>query len=340
MYVVTSLVLMPALASGSYVVSTPPPSVNLQAVCDFHNTEIEKLKLSIDKLAKDVDVESDLYRRLYASIGEDYFNTACGVVGYRVLPYCATNEQGTHLFDKLEDKCAENRTSIFENTIQKMLNMYTTPSGKDIFRSCKDISMKGLLAQFKKMQALMSGLCDEYPSGNSRTRRSSYDGGYYPGGGYGDGYFPAKKGGFDPNTIWFQYLLCQEQKISCYFFTQGWNQKDYGQYYLYQNVLDTSSVKPPGTNDLLALALLSGTGKRQYYPHEGYPAPAYPPYKKRRSTGEKDSDETEPVTATKDGMWWSREGLWWRRGRKGANRKRRAPGAEGEVEEFDCEGDC
>merc|ERR1712013_735594 len=245
---------LPALVSGSYVVSTPPPSVNLQAVCDFHNNEIEKLELSIEKLANDVDVESDLYRRLYASIGEDYFNTACGVVGYGVLPYCATNEQGTHLFDKLEDKCAENRTSIFTITIQKMLNMYTTPSGKEIFRSCKDISMKGLLAQFKKMQALMSGLCDEYPSGSSRMRRSSYDGGYYPG---GAGCYP-KKGGFDPNSIWFQYLLCQEQKISYYLFTQGWNQKDYGQYYLYQNVLgdtttvvDTSTATPPANNDIL-----------------------------------------------------------------------------------------
>jgi len=309
MYVVTSLVLMPALASGSYVVSTPPPSVNLQAVCDFHNTEIEKLKLSIDKLAKDVDVESDLYRRLYASIGEDYFNTACGVVGYRVLPYCATNEQGTHLFDKLEDKCAENRTSIFKNTIQKMLNMYTTPSGKDIFRSCKDISMKGLLSQFENMQALMSGLCDEYPSGSSRGRRSIYDDGYYPGGYGGQGFYP-KKGGFDPNTIWFQYLLCQDQKIGCYLFTQGWNQKDYGQYYLYQNVLgtstaelDTSTATPPANNDLLTLALLAGAGKQQYYPHHGYPAggypaevypaghPAYPPYRKRRDIGDDDTEE-------------------------------------------------
>merc|ERR1712002_1150991 len=142
--------------------------------------------------------------------------------------------------------------------------------------SCKDISVKGLLAQFKKMQGLMSGLCYESSSVSSRSRRS-YDDVYYPGG-YGGG------GVFNPNTIWFQYLLCQEQKISCYFFTQGWNQKDYGQYYLYQNVLDTSSVKPPATNDLLTLALLSGTGKQQYYPHEGYPAPAYPSYKKRRNT--------------------------------------------------------
>merc|ERR1712243_306851 len=262
-------------------------------------------------MAKDVDVESDLYKRLYKeSIGEDYFKSPCGVVGYRVLPYCATNEQGSHLFDKLEDKCGEDRTSIFKNTIQKMLNMYTTPSGEDIFRSCKDISVKGLLAQFKKMQGLMSGLCYESSSVSSSRSRRSYDDAYYPGG-YGGG------GVFNPNTIWFQYLLCQEQKISCYFFTQGWNQKDYGQYYLYQNVLDTSSVKPPATNDLLALALLSGTGKQQYYPNEGYPAPAYPSYKKRRAT--EDSAETESETSTRAG----------KRGRKSATK---------EIEEMECEG--
>merc|ERR1711862_682624 len=99
---------------------------------------------------------------------------------------------------------------------------------------------------------------------------------------------------------------CQDQKIGCYLFTQGWNQKDYGQYYLYQNVLgdtstvvDTSTATPPATNDLLTLALLAGAGKQQYYPHHGYPAggypaegypaevyPAYPPYRKRRDTEE------------------------------------------------------
>jgi len=309
------------------VVPTPPPSLNLQAVCDFHKTEIEKLEQTVTKMAKDVDVESDLYKRLYKeSIGEDYFKSPCGVVGYRVLPYCATNEQGSHLFDKLEDKCAENRTSIFKNTIQKMLNMYTTPSGEDIFRSCKDISVKGLLAQFKEMQGLMSGLCYESSSVSSRRRRS-YDDGYYPGG-YGGG------GVFNPNTIWFQYLLCQEQKISCYFFTQGWNQKDYGQYYLYQNVLDTSSVKPPGTNDLLALALLSGTGKQQYYPHEGYPAPAYPPYKKRRST-EEDSDGTESATSTREG----KRGPGRRRPSKGDRRRQQRIDTK-EIEEMECEGDA
>merc|ERR1712002_1058868 len=127
-------VLLPALVMGDYVVPTPPPSLNLQAVCDFHKTEIEKLEQTVTKMAKDVDVESDLYKRLYKeSIGEDYFKSPCGVVGYRVLPYCATNEQGSHLFDKLEDKCAEERTSIFKNTIQKMLEHVHNSFGRGYF---------------------------------------------------------------------------------------------------------------------------------------------------------------------------------------------------------------
>merc|ERR1711862_314975 len=109
---------------------------------------------------------------------------------------------------------------------------------------------------------------------------------------------------------------CQDQKIGCYLFTQGWNQKDYGQYYLYQNVLgdtstvvDTSTATPPATNDLLTLALLAGAGKQQYYPHHGYPAggypaegypaegyPAYPLYRKRRAPGaEGEEGEVEEI---------------------------------------------
>merc|ERR1711875_144760 len=107
--------------------------------------------------------------------------------------------------------------------------------------SCKDIAAKGLLKQFKEMQGLISGLCYESQSGSSRRRRSSYGGGYY-----------------DPSTVWFQYLLCQEQKITCYFFTQGWNQGDYGQYYLYQNALDTDVTTPDdATPMLLQMTMIS-----------------------------------------------------------------------------------
>merc|ERR1711862_242946 len=72
----------------------------------------------------------------------------------------------------------------------------------------------------------------------------------------------------------------------------GWNQVDYGQYYLYQNTLDSDVTIPdisipdisiPGDqDDLLKVALLSDIGTQEYH-DEGYPAyypdegyPAYP----------------------------------------------------------------
>merc|ERR1719228_1972429 len=110
-------------------------------------------------------------------------------------------------------------------------------------------------------------------------RKRSYGGGYY-------------HGGHDPSTIWFQYLLCHEQKISCYFFTQGWNEKEFGQYYLYENVLHTDLHKlghaSSGTHDdLLFLALLAGAGGS----HQPYHA--YPSYKKRRDVSTDDSTTEE-----------------------------------------------
>merc|ERR1719228_1510214 len=110
-------------------------------------------------------------------------------------------------------------------------------------------------------------------------RKRSYGGGYY-------------HGGYDPSTIWFQYLLCHEQKISCYFFTQGWNEKEFGQYYLYENVLHTDLHKlghaSSGTHDdLLFLALLAGAGGS----HQPYHA--YPSYKKRRDVSTDDSTTEE-----------------------------------------------
>jgi len=273
MFLITTLVLIPAFVMGiPYEIPAPKAKVDFQAVCDFHNKEMDKLEENIKKLAKDVDLKSDLYRKLNGS------KSVCGVLAYRVLPDCATKE-GINVINKLDDECAEEKTDIMKSTFQRMINLDKASSGKDIFRSCKDIAAKGLLKQFKEMQGLISGLCSESQSGSSRRRRSSYGGGYY-----------------DPSTVWFQYLLCQEQKITCYFFTQGWNQVDYGQYYLYQNALDTDVTTPddatPGVttdDDFLALALLSGIGTQKYYPNKGYPypaypSPAYPSFRRRRES--------------------------------------------------------
>merc|ERR1712013_636559 len=238
---------------------------------------------NVQKHAKDVHLESELYGKL------NELKSVCDALAHRVLPYCATKE-GMNVFDKVDDECAENTTNMMKNMFQKMMNLDKPPAGEEIFRSCKDIAFKGLLKQFKKMQSLVSGLCDESQSGSSRRKRS-----------YDDGYYPEDHG--DPSAYWFQYQLCQEQKmldpeVSCYFFTQVWNQVDYGQYYLYQNTLDSDVTLPdigipdidipdigiPGDDDdLLAVALLSDVGTQEY-PDEGYPAyhpdeeyPAYYP---------------------------------------------------------------
>merc|ERR1712055_679743 len=155
-----------------------------------------------------------------------------------------------------------------------------------------DIVVKNILEQFEKMQGLICSLCDKSTCVGSRRKRS-YGGGYYP-------------GGHDPSTIWFQYLLCHEQKISCYFFTQGWNEKEFGQYYLYENLFDTGFDKlghaSSGTDDLLTLDLLGGlSGGSHQYLHQGYPS-----YKKRRHVDDDEDEDTSSEdrirrnTATKD----------------------------------------
>merc|ERR1712240_966417 len=103
--------------------------------------------------------------------------------------------------------------------------------------------------------------------------------------------------GYGMNTIWFQYLLCKDLGIACYFFTQGWNQGDFGQYYLYDNLLDSSTGISDDT--LLTLAVVGGLGggyrpqyapaHSHYYPPPPEPEPESGPeplplYRRRRSS--------------------------------------------------------
>jgi len=91
--------------------------------------------------------------------------------------------------------------------------------------------------------------------------------------------------GYGMNTIWFQYLLCKDMSFACYFFTQGWNQGDFGQYYLYDNLLDSSTGITDDT--LLTLAVVGGLGggyrphyapaHGHYYPHPPEPEPETEP---------------------------------------------------------------
>merc|ERR1712240_218160 len=114
--------------------------------------------------------------------------------------------------------------------------------------------------------------------------------------------------GYGMNTIWFQYLLCKDMSFACYLFTQGWNQGDFGQYYLYDNLLDSSS----GLTDdaLLTLAVVGGGlggGYRpryapahgHYYPTTPEPEPESEPLYRRRRSGILSTPNTdEPSTAS------------------------------------------
>merc|ERR1712112_34613 len=114
--------------------------------------------------------------------------------------------------------------------------------------------------------------------------------------------------GYGMNTIWFQYLLCKDMSFACYFFTQGWNQGDFGQYYLYDNLLDSST----GLTDdaLLTLAVvgggLGGGYRPRYAPAHGHYYPTTPepetepePLHRRRRSGILSTPNTdEPSTAS------------------------------------------
>jgi len=277
-----ALAFLPAFVIGEE--EKTAAAAKFQAVCDFYAEEIERLEKNKKELKELVKLETVLYEKLNSSSG------ICNVIGYLALPECAIKKEGTkkegrNVFDKLDDKCAEEKTNKITKSLKKVLGLGTEPTGQVVFRSCKDIFVKIILEQFKKMQGLISSQCDQSPSISPARKKRSYGGGYYP-------------GGHDPSTIWFQYLLCHEQKISCYFFTQGWNEKDYGQYYLYENVLDTDLHSlghgSSGTDDhLLTLLLLAGAGGSHQYPHQGYLS-----YKKRR--GVEDDKAIEDTTDEKN----------------------------------------
>merc|ERR1712112_454961 len=102
-------------------------------------------------------------------------------------------------------------------------------------------------------------------------------------------------GSYDPSSIWFQYFLCKDIDLYCYFFTQGWTESQYGQYYLYSNVFDDTNGIFKGATDatnLGTIALLGGLGgglgggygpPSGYYPSYGAPV-ASAQGRKRRQT--------------------------------------------------------
>merc|ERR1712042_342170 len=225
----------------------------------------------------DVDIGSDLYTTLEES-------KLCDTVGYVAIPECVANNGG--------DECVARKTSeMIRKSLRaamKAEKIKELPSGEKFFATCKHIGYKNVLKAFKSARSLMSAECGlpGQEVGNRKKRNTEL--------------LPALllAGSYDPSSIWFQYFLCKDIDLYCYFFTQGWTQGQYGQYYLYDNLLDDNTGLFAGSSDssnLATIALLGGLGggigqPSGYYPSYGaHAAPAQG--RKRRETEEEDNEE-------------------------------------------------
>merc|ERR1711872_580392 len=179
-----------------------------------------------------------------------------GTVGRVAVPECVANHEG--------DECAAAKIETIKKPLLRAIKV--DKSGKEFFDYCKYIGYKNVLNTFLQTRKLMSGECG-LPGQKSSTDRDGRNSMLLP---------LLVAGAYDPSSIWFQYFLCKDQQIYCYFFTQGWNQYEYGQYYLYENLLDDQNGIFAGSSDssnLATLALLGGLGGGS--PHSGYyPSPS------------------------------------------------------------------
>merc|ERR1712240_686336 len=238
-------------------------------VCQYFDARIQRFEEKVKEMRALVDVDSDFYRTLEAS-------NLCDTVGRVAVPECVANHEG--------DECAAAKIESIKKPLLRAIKV--DKSGKEFFDYCKYIGYKNVLKTFLLTRKLMSGECglpgQKLSGDGDREGRNSL-------------LLPLLvAGAYDPSSIWFQYFLCKDQQIYCYFFTQGWNQYEYGQYYLYENLLDDTTGIFAGSTDsnLATLALLGGLGGGSpgYYPSpSGYSN--VPAGRKRRTSGNEECTE-------------------------------------------------
>merc|ERR1711872_158003 len=278
------LALFPAFVLSKSVVSGDITEIQ---VCQYFDARIQRFEVKVKEMKALVDVDSEFYRTLEAS-------KLCDTVGRVAVPECVANHEG--------DDCAAAKIESIKKPFLRAIKV--DKSGKEFFDYCKYIGYKNVLKTFLKTRKLMSGECGlpgQKLIGDREPRNSLL--------------LPLLiAGAYDPSSIWFQYFLCKDQQIYCYFFTQGWNQHEYGQYYLYENLLDDTNGIFAGATDsnLATLALLGGLGGGS--PHSGYyPSPSgysnVPAGRKRRSNeecteGEENCDRKrrQAVTPCREGQ--------------------------------------
>jgi len=277
------LIFLPAFALSSKDSVAIVPAEDLK-VCEYFDARIIRLgEIVNEELRPDVDVHSDLYITLEES-------KLCDTVGYVAIPECVAKNEG--------DECVARKTSeMITKSLRaamKAEKIKEVPSGEKFFATCKHIGYKNVLKTFKSARSLMSAECGlpGQKLGNRHARNADL--------------LPALllAGSYDPSSIWFQYFLCKDIDLYCYFFTQGWTQGQYGQYYLYDNLLDDQNGLFAGSSDnsnLATIALLGGLGggigqSSGYYPSYGaHAAPASAQGRKRREGSTEDDVEDDEV---------------------------------------------
>merc|ERR1712240_279192 len=256
------LALVPAFVLSKLVASADVTEIQ---VCQYFDARIVRFEEKVKEMKELVDVDSEFYRTLEAS-------NLCDTVGRVAVPECVANHEG--------DDCAAAKIESIKKPLLRAIKV--DKSGKEFFDYCKYIGYKNVLNTFLQTRKLMSGECGlpgQKLSGEREPRNSLL--------------LPLLVAGvYDPSSIWFQYFLCKDQQIYCYFFTQGWNQYEYGQYYLYENLLDDTNGIFGGSSDssnLATLALLGGLGGGSpgYYPSpSGYSQVPASQGRKRRGSSE------------------------------------------------------
>merc|ERR1712240_460807 len=241
------IAVLPVLVLSKSVVSADITEIQ---VCQYFDARIQRFEEKVKEMKEYVDVDSEFYRTLEAS-------KLCDTVGRVAVPECVANHEG--------DDCAAAKIESIKKPLLRAIKV--DKSGKEFFDYCKYSGYKNVLKTFLQTRKLMSGECglpgQKLSGDGDRVPRNSL-------------LLPLLvAGAYDPSSIWFQYFLCKDQQIYCYFFTQGWNQYEYGQYYLYENLLDDTNGIFGGSTDssnLATIALLGGLGGGSHHSGGYYPS--------------------------------------------------------------------
>jgi len=207
------------------------PSEKTATLCNHLETMIGDLDAFIS------DAAADFNPKFHKTLAK---SKICSTVGWTALPKCMADGGGDHCVEEKTEQMARDSLTKAMPAAENWGKEMKVPAGHVIFHGCKIHAFMKLVLKFKMMKSLLACEPNTAVAGESSRKRRNAP------------YHPQYYG---VNTLWFQYHLCQDEEIYCWFFTDQWRQGDFGDYYLYDNLLDGVDFEE---NSLLPLALLGG----------------------------------------------------------------------------------